>query len=159
MKKVINIFIYGDTEITKVLLHILKNTDIVVDYIVENASKPVPGVKTINRNPADYPDCDIMLIADIASYGDIKTKLEKLKVPFPFVNAAEFIKSLPAAAGDGIDKIKAKIQSLEEQMLASKAEEEKLSSRVDELIKENESVNKNATKLTAERDKLAAEKA
>ena len=144
MKKVINIFIYGDTEITKVLLHILKNTDIVVDYIVENASKPVPGVKTINRNPADYPDCDIMLIADIASYGDIKTKLEKLKVPFPFVNAAEFIKSLPAAAGDGIDKIK--------------AEEEKLSSRVDELIKENESVNKNATKLTAERDKLAAEK-
>ena len=154
-----HISIYGDTEITKVLCKVLGGGNTVsIDYIVENADKPVPGFKTINRNPAEYPNCDIMLVADIYSYNDIKVKLERLKVPFPFVNAAEFIKSLPAAAGDGIDKIKAKIQSLEEQMLASKAEEEKLSSRVDELIKENESVNKNATKLTAERDKLAAEK-
>ncbi len=129
-----------------------------IDYIVENADKPVPGFKTINRNPAEYPNCDIMIVADIYSYNDIKVKLERLKVPFPFVNAAEFIKSLPAASGDGIENVKAKIQSLEEQLLASKAEEEKLSSHLDELIKENESVNKNATKLTAERDKLAAEK-
>lgn len=154
-----HISIYGDTEITKVLCKVLGGGNTVsIDYIVENADKPVPGFKTINRNPAEYPNCDIMLVADIYSYNDIKVKLERLKVPFPFVNAAEFIKSLPAESGDGIEKVKEKIQSLEEQMLASKAEEEKLSSRVDELIKENESVNKNATKLTAERDKLAAEK-
>lgn len=153
-----HIAIYGDTEITKVLLHILKNTDIVVDYIVENASKPVPGVKTKNRNPADYPDCDIMLIADIASYGDIKTKLEKLKVPFPFVNAAEFIKSLPAAAGDGIDKIKAKIQSLEEELSASKIKQAKLSSEVEELQQTNKTASESITALTAQCEISASEK-
>lgn len=32
-----HISVYGDTEITKVLVHILKNTDISIEYIVENA--------------------------------------------------------------------------------------------------------------------------
>ena len=92
-----HIAIYGDTEITKALIKALKRTSIVIDYLVENSSKPVSGIKTINRSDTEYPNCDVMLIADIYYYKDIKAKLEKMKVSFPFYNAAEFIKSLPVA--------------------------------------------------------------
>lgn len=92
-----HIAIYGDTEITKVLCKILDDTEITIDYIVENAAKPINGIKTINRSDTQYPYCDIMLIADIYYYNEIKAKLEKMKVSFPFYNAAEFIKSLPVA--------------------------------------------------------------
>lgn len=107
-----HIAIYGDTEITKVLVHILLGTSVTIDYIVENAAKPFPGIKTVNRNPADYPNCDLMLVADVFAWQDIKKKLEKLRLPFPFVNAAEFIQSLPA--GQGIGELQAYVNSLKE---------------------------------------------
>lgn len=107
-----HIAIYGDTEITKVLAHILRGTSVTIDYIVENAAKPFPGIKTVNRNPADYPNCDLMLVADVFAWQDIKKKLEKLRLPFPFVNAAEFIQSLPA--GQGIGELQAYVNSLKE---------------------------------------------
>ena len=107
-----HIAIYGDTEITKVLVHILRGTSITIDYIVENAAKPVPDVRTINRNSDTYPTVDLLLIADIYYYEEIKAKLEKREVAFPFVNAAEFIQSLPA--GQGIGELKAYVNSLKE---------------------------------------------
>ena len=36
-----------------------------------------------------------MLIADIFNFKDIEAKLKKLQLPYPFYNAAEYIKSLP----------------------------------------------------------------
>ena len=125
-----HISIYGDTEITKVLCSVLKDTAISIDYIVENASNPVLGFKTLNRNPADYPDCDVMLIADIYNFKDIKAKLEKLKVPFPFYNAAEFIQSLPVAEGDGISRIKEQIRQLNDRIAAEQTEKEKLNEQL-----------------------------
>ena len=110
-----NIAIYGNTEITKVLCAVLlQSTTISIDYIVENVSTPISGFKTINRNSTSFPNCDLMIVADILGFNDIKVKLEKMNVSFPFVNAVEFIRSLPAMKGDGISKIKAKIQSFEE---------------------------------------------
>lgn len=110
-----NIAIYGNTEITKVLCAVLlQSTTISIDYIVENVTTPISGFKTINRNSTSFPNCDLMIVADILGFNDIKVKLEKMNVSFPFVNAAEFIRRLPAMKGDGIAKIKAKIQSFEE---------------------------------------------
>ena len=107
------IAIYGDTEITKVLCNVLGGgTNISIKYIVEDSKNPVKGFKTIDRNPANYPDCDVMLIADIYRYNEIEAKLKKLQLPFPFYNAAEYIKSLPAGSGDGMQKIKDKIEML-----------------------------------------------
>ena len=107
-----HIAIYGDTEITKILVHILRGTSVTVDYIIENAAKPVPDVRTINRNSETYPAVDLLLIADIYYYEEIKAKLEKREVAFPFVNAAEFIQSLPA--GQGIGELQAYVNSLKE---------------------------------------------
>ena len=105
--------IYGDTEISKVLCNVLGGgTNISIKYIVEDSKKPVKGFKTIDRNPANYPDCDVMLIADIFRYNEIEAKLKKLQLSFPFYNAAEYIKSLPAGSGDGMQKIKDKIEML-----------------------------------------------
>ena len=107
------IAIYGDTEITKVLCKVLGGgTTVSIEYIVEDSKKPVKGFKTVDRNPADYPDCDVMLIGDIFRYKEIEAKLKKLQVPFPFYNAAEYIKSLPAGSSDGALKIKNKIEML-----------------------------------------------
>lgn len=111
-----HIAIYGDTEITKVLCRVLNGSDISIDYIVENSSKPINGIKTINRSDTVYPNCDVMLVADIYYYKKIKAKLEKMKVPFPFYNAAEFIQSLPASDGDGLGKIKKAIADPNKQL-------------------------------------------
>ena len=108
------IAIYGDTEITKVLCKVLGGgTNVSIKYIVEDSKNPVKGFKTVDRNPANYPDCDVMLIADIYAFKDIEAKLKKLQLPFPFYNAAEYIKSLPAGSGDGMQKIKNKIENYE----------------------------------------------
>ena len=132
-----HISIYGDTEITKVLCSVLDRTDISIDYIVEDAKKPISGIKTIDRNPANYPICDVMLIADIWGYNSIKEKLKKLKLSFPFFNAAEFIQSLPSGDGDGIEKIKNKIASLNEQLSNSLSFQEKIQAQVTEAEQEN----------------------
>ena len=151
-----HIAIYGYTDITKVLVNVLNGTDVTIDYIVENADRPVQGIKTINRNPADYPNCDLMLVTDIAAYNDIKAKLEKIKVPFPFVNAAEFIQSLPALDNDSVFKVKAKIQELEDELSASATKQAELSAKVDGLMKVNAAANESMAKLTIERNNMAA---
>lgn len=151
-----HIAIYGDTEITKVLCKILKDTEVKIDYIVENAAKPVSGFKTVNRNPADYPDCDVMLIADIYYYNEIKTKLEKLQVPFPFYNAAEFIQSLPAVEGDGVSKIKAQIRHLNEQIVAGNTENKRLSEQLAASAKNEAVLSEKVSMLT--QANVAAEK-
>ena len=53
-----------------------------------------------------------MLIADMHAFKDIEAKLKKLNLPFPHYNAAEYIKSLPTGSGDGMQKIKDKIEML-----------------------------------------------
>ena len=87
-------------------------TNVSIKYIVEDSKNPVKGFKTVDRNPANYPDCDVMLIADIYGFKGIEEKLKKLQVSFPFYNAAEYIKSLPTGSGDGVQKIKDKIEML-----------------------------------------------
>ena len=138
------------------LMKILKDTEVKIDYIVENASKPVPGFKTVNRNPADYPDCDVMLIADIYNFKDIKVKLEKLKVPFPFYNAAAFIQSLPAVEGDGVSKIKAQIRHLNEQIVAGNTENKRLSEQLAASAKNEAVLSEKVSTLT--QANVAAEK-
>lgn len=135
-KGYVHISIYGDTEITKVLCNILGN-NVFIDYVVENTTKLIPGVKIVDRNQTTYPNCDAMLIAEIVSYKAIKEKLEKMKVPFPFFNAAEFIQSLPSGDRDGIEKIKNKIASLNEQLSNSLSFQEKIQAQVTEAEQEN----------------------
>ena len=167
-----HIAIYGDTEITKVLCSVLVGTNVMIDYVVENAAKPISGIKTINRNPADYPDCDIMLVADIATWFDIKEKLEKIKAPFPFVNAAEFIQSLPTGESNSLDNIKKRINSLSEQLSASVKNEAKLTEQLNDLTKQDIASRKtidklnndiklmsdNKNKILAEKQKAASER-
>lgn len=155
-----HIAIYGDSEITKVLCNVLGGgTDISIDYIVENSSKPVPGIKTVDRNLANYPDCDVMLVADVYGYSGIKDKLEKLKVPFPFFNAAEFIQSLPAGDDSGVQKIKDKISELSAQLEAKSKNEEVLSNKVADLTEENASLTAKADDLTAQLEAKTASEA
>lgn len=152
-----HIAIYGDTEITKVLCAVLKGSGVSIDYIVENASNPVPGFKTINRNATEYLDCDVMLVADIYNFKDIKAKLEKMKVPFPFYNAAEFIQSLPAADGDGIDKIKEKIRNLNDRIVFEREEKERLDIQLSTSTKREAELAEKVGTLT-KRDTLSQEK-
>ena len=168
-----HIAIYGDTEITKVLCKVLENeAEIIIDYIVENANNPIQGIKTINRSDTEYPDCDLMLIADIYYYKEIKAKLEKMKVPFPFYNAAEFIQSLPAGDNDSINKIKKYIADLSEQLSASVKNEAKLTEQLNDLTKQDidskrtidklnndiKLMSDNKNKILAEKQKAASER-
>lgn len=90
-----SIAIYGDTEITKVLVHLLKNTDYHIDYIVESSSHPIDGILTVDKRDKTLPPTDVLLIADIYYLADVKNKLAKMGLPFPYYSAVEFIKSLP----------------------------------------------------------------
>lgn len=136
-----HIAIYGDREITKVLLHILYGTEVNVDYVVENSLKPVvvdgKTYKTINRTDANYPKTDAMFVADIAYYNVIKTKLDKMKVPFPVYNAADYIKSLPVYGDADVMSFKDNMTDIisENNNLLQKQSE--LNARVDTLIKMN----------------------
>ena len=123
--------IFGDTEITKVLCKVLADDQFVaVDYIVESAAKPFPGIKTIDRNASSYPDCDMMLIADIYFYNDVKAKLEKMNLSFPFYNAVEFIRSLPIMDEYGIVKLKDQFMQSNEQSAKEREKNKYLSARV-----------------------------
>lgn len=160
-----HIAIYGDTEITKVLCNILVGTVVTIDYIVENGDKPIQGIKTVNRNLTQYPNCDLMLIADIASWPDIKAKLEKMKVPFPFYNAAEFIQSLPSGDSESVDNTKKRINSLSEQLSASVKNEAKLTEQLNDLTKQEIASKKTIDKLNSDinlisndKNKILAEK-
>ncbi len=86
-----HIAIYGDTEICKALVAALADSDVKIDYIVENANRPVGDIPTLTRGGVQYPDTDIMLIADIYNYNSISVKLERLHLPFPICNAADFL--------------------------------------------------------------------
>ena len=151
------IAIYGDTEIAKVLCAVLKDSDVSIEYIVENALNSVPGFKTINRNAAEYLDCDVMLVADIYNFKEIKAKLEKMKVPFPFYNAAEFIQSLPAADGDGINKIKEKIRNLNDRIVFEREEKERLDIQLSASAKREAELAEKVGTLT-KRDTVSQEK-
>lgn len=98
------IAIYGDTEITKVLCNLLENTTVSIEYIVADSENPVKDYKMIDLNSASYPECDIMLVADIYAFNGIEAKLKKMQLPFPFYNAAEYIKSLHAGNNDSMQK-------------------------------------------------------
>ncbi len=88
-----NLAFYGNTEITKVLISLLQNNKkINISYIVDN--KNVDGIKTLPRDAKEFPVCDLMLVCDVAFYGKIADKLEKMKVPFKFENAAKFLQNL-----------------------------------------------------------------
>lgn len=151
------IAIYGDTEITKVLVTVLADTEIEIVYIVEDSSKPIGNIKTIDRNLKNYPNCDVMLVADIYNFKDIKAKLEKMKVPFPFYNAAEFIQSLPAADGDGIDKIKEKIRNLNDRIVFEREEKERLDIQLSASAKREAELAEKVGTLT-KRDTVSQEK-
>ncbi len=73
---------------------LLNSTEVVIDYIVESHYTQISGIKCIGCNAEVFPACDLMLIADVASYSFIKDKLEKMKVTFPYANAAEFFQSV-----------------------------------------------------------------
>ena len=107
-----HIAIYGDTEITKVLLYVLKDTDISIDYVVENAAKPIPGVMTLDRKSDNYPIVSAMFVADIYYFSSIEAKLKKMKVPFPIYNVADYICSFPIEEKSIVRKIKDEVSSL-----------------------------------------------
>lgn len=160
-----HISLYGNTEITKVLCNVLNGSNISIDYVVENSTNPINGIKTINRSDTTYPICDVMLIADIYYYKEIKAKLEKMKVPFPFYNAAEFIQSLPAGENDSINKIKKYIADLSEQLSASVKNEAKLTEQLNDLTKQEIASRKTIDKLnndiklmSDDKNKILAEK-
>lgn len=85
-----SVSIYGNTEITKVLIELLKETPIRIDYIVEN--EPINGIMTIPRDAIEYPVTNLMLIADVENSQAIIEKLRKRKVSYEFVKIEEFIK-------------------------------------------------------------------
>lgn len=85
------IAIYGNTEITKVLIKILEDTDISIAYIVENIS--VDGYVTMTRQVTNYPAADIMIIADFANYVKINEKL-KGHTSMPVKGALTFLNEL-----------------------------------------------------------------
>lgn len=86
------IAIYGNTEITKVLLRLLRNSTVSVSYIIENTL--CEGYVTYPRNIKKYPDTDILLVADVAFYKVISDKLAKYNLGFPIVNAADFLQKI-----------------------------------------------------------------
>lgn len=90
-KGIHRVAIYGDTEISKVLVKMLSHTETHIVYIVENANKPLQGILTLNRGETAYPDADIMLIADIYNFQSIYNKLSKLDFSFPLVNAGDWL--------------------------------------------------------------------
>ncbi|MCD8307459.1 MAG: hypothetical protein LUD51_04435, partial [Clostridia bacterium] len=91
-----HIAIYGYTDITKVLITLLRQTDIIIDYIVEdNLKLSENNIQLISRKASTYPKCDIMLVADVVSYNTVKEKLAHMNIAFPVYNAAEFIQSIP----------------------------------------------------------------
>ena len=114
------IAIYGDTEITKVLCNVLGGgTNVSIKYIVANSKNPVKGFKTVDCKPANYPNCDVMLIADMFNFKDIEAKLKKLQLPYPFYNAAEYIKSLPVG-NSGVKTIVQKYKIADSELQAIK---------------------------------------
>lgn len=129
-----NISIYGYTEVAKLLIKLLSDSDVAINYIVENESRQVPGIKTVNRNPAEYPDCDVMLVADLYNCSAIKAKLEKLNLPFSFFSVPEFIKSLPAA-NDAVNKTKEQIINLNSRISVERIEKEKIKEKLLEKVK------------------------
>lgn len=107
-----HIAIYGESEIAKVLIYILKNTSIQIDYIVANGTVSDYGIPKIGYRAQEFPKVDCMIISDIIGYNRVKGELEKKGIQFPLYNAAEFIQSLPA--GQGIGELQAYVNSLKE---------------------------------------------
>lgn len=87
-----NIAIYGNFETTKVIVNILKDSEINIKYIVEHAADPV--ITTISRNAEEFPMVDLMLIADVNRCDAIERKLKKMDVKFPYISIENFIKEL-----------------------------------------------------------------
>lgn len=72
----VNIAIYGYSEITKIFIHILKDTEIKIRYIVENGNIQLTGIPIYPRSLEQYPKCDIIFVADIQNYDYILNKLK-----------------------------------------------------------------------------------
>lgn len=87
-----NIAIYGNTEITKVLVKEFNGTDVQILYIVENES--VEGIKTIPRSSTKFEDVDLMLVADVSNFKQIEEKLKKFGLKFKIASAYEFLMGL-----------------------------------------------------------------
>lgn len=84
--------IYGNTEITKILLRLLKDNAVQISYVVENT--PVEGVLTLPRSTQVFPEADLILIADIENYSTIFNKLCKLNVKIKIENAMLFFQGI-----------------------------------------------------------------
>ena len=80
--------LYGNTEVTKILVNLLSKTGVKVSYIVENIA--VNGILTIPRNASEFPPVDLMLIADLENSKKIMEKLNKLKFDCQIEDALTF---------------------------------------------------------------------
>ncbi|MCD7729601.1 MAG: hypothetical protein LUI60_06800 [Clostridia bacterium] len=117
------IAIFGNQEIAHVLISLLKDSAVNIAYVVDNV--PVKGIKTLRRDTTKFPVVDLMIVADVMSYKSIEERLNKLKVPFKFVNSAEFLQSLkqPAEDENMADKLREQgllIESLKQQIADNK---------------------------------------
>lgn len=82
---------YGISQITVFLIEYLPRLEIAVNYVVENRSeKTWKGIPCYDRNLSDYPEADIIIIADALNYDTIREKL-KGRTDIPVTDVYELV--------------------------------------------------------------------
>jgi hypothetical protein len=79
--------VYGDNAILKTVVPLLKQAGVKLDYIVENAKKSEHCDTVYQRSITEFPDTQLILIADMTYTEKIREKLPSLtEIPFCTMN-------------------------------------------------------------------------
>lgn len=82
-RNITHIALYGETAILRTIVPLLKEAGVMIDYVVENRKSSAYSEKLYPRSLEQYPETQMILIADVRMTEEIKKKLDRLtKIPY-----------------------------------------------------------------------------
>ncbi len=83
---------YGLNEISKLYILLCNKWGITVDYVIEESNvASYENIPCINRSEQNYPDTQIMIIADLINTKAIHEKLKKKNVTYVYIDAYQLL--------------------------------------------------------------------
>lgn len=81
-RNITHIALYGETSILRTIVPLLKEAGVTIDYVVENRKASAYSETLYPRSLEQYPETQMLLIADVRLTEEIRKKLAKLtKIP------------------------------------------------------------------------------
>ncbi len=77
-RNITHVALYGETLILKTIVPLLQEAGVVVDYMVENRRNSAYSKTVYPRSLQEYPETQLIIIADMLSDQQIRKKLDKL---------------------------------------------------------------------------------